>query len=87
MIVSARIHVIFEENFLPQLCALSVYSTLEGQILSCHVDCQTVAEQGADAMFHVAHILKENIYLFYTVHSILFCCICGIIVNVSFTLL
>ena len=38
-----------------------VYLTLEEQIIACHVDYQTVAEQGTGAMFHVAHILKENI--------------------------
>ena len=38
-----------------------IYTTLEGQIIVCHVDYQTVAEQGAGAMFHVAHILKENV--------------------------
>ena len=35
---------------------LSVNSTLKGQIIACHVDCQTVAEQGTVAMFHAAHI-------------------------------
>ena len=51
----------FCSPFYSKLCALSVYSTLEGQIIACHVDYQTVAEQGTGAMFHVAHILKENI--------------------------
>ena len=40
-----------------------IYSTLEGQIIVCHVDYQTVAEQGTGAMFLVAHILKENVNL------------------------
>ena len=86
----------FCSPFYSKLCALSVYSTLEGQIKACYEHCPTVAEHGTVVSCRsyfkgkyqltlLTLIFLKELRVFFSLLYILFCCIYGI--RVSFTLL